>query len=1276
MTWFRVSRWLFPGMCLVVLSGALHVPVVQAQPTLGAGILEVPDSTSAFSTRTWLWNETGLFLHVPFTTDTVEIFDPAGDPIVFIRAVVATPDATSPTGSSVWIWTDSRVLHHVTGTTTTAEILDSNGNALANVRGIIGVPDSTSPSGSSVWIWNGAGVFVHQFSTTTAQEVVITSGLSVLDARGVIGAADATSATGSSVWVWTSAGMYLHQVSTLQVTEITDTLANPLAGVRGVLATDKSTSPTGTGVWIRNGAGVYFHQVATTQAVAITDSGGAALTDVRGMVGVPDSLNPSGTSVWIWNPAGLYLHQFGTTTTTTILDPLGNAHASTRGVIGVADTTQPTGTAVFVWNGAGVYLHQTGTTSTVELTTTAGTALLDARGMVGALDGTSPTGSSVWTWTSSGVFHHVTGTTLMNEITDTLGNVLANVRGLLAAPDPMNGTGSSLWVWNGAGVFRHIIGSTSAEEITDCMGQPLANAWCAISAANFTSPALANVWVRNAQGAYFNEAPLLCMPEVLDLGNSIHTVFYDDPLTGQAIVHNNATVAIPEGGEGAGMTPGRPPFDVQFSGAGVRSGADAAAAAPMPGLSTVVAGSGMQSAPDIGVTLSNNHVAVVVTFKEVPGFGACCSGGACAQVSEMDCTTTGGQYQGDGSQCLGDNDGDGFDDLCTGGVCEPFTYRLDDGTGDLNVGVTHGPGADAHSLAWLNRYTVAFGSETITHVRVAFGNVPLNSPLDVYVWDDPNQDGDPSDAIVVSSASVLSGAADSNVLVEYDIPDITLNAGEVFFAGAIMNSAHGTTPARMDDDGTDEPPTYPPDMHSYFAAGINGAVVDPNDLDASGVNLLAIKQTALDGAIGDGNWMVRPVAPIPFGACCDNLGGCQLLDECDCQLAGGTYMGHGSVCDPTVCTPADIGACCSATGCSEISALDCADVVGQFHGAGTSCIQVNCLCPNGGACCMAGTCATMSEAACTLNGGSYLGFCTFCTADVCTGCQDDADCADGDADGIRDDNCTFSECVGGACVETDIVFADMGGQFGQCGPDGTADGNDRFHALNCFANTDPNGGPADPYMCEPSAPQAYNVDAGGPFGSCAADGVCDGNDAFHALNAFDGTSLCSCPANPAPAIDPIVIATARLILVPHTDHAAPGEVIDVHVYLDTPLKDLRGYQLHVRTRGGRRAELRLIDMGLHQPSVLTARSHSPWSAFNVETRQLLIGLDEPGIPVRPGYLATFTFQVPMTARGTYLIELCHDDRRHDDRTFLFTTDPATRIAIKDSMPALLTITPN
>ena len=73
--------------------------------------------------------------------------------------------------------------------------------------------------------------------------------------------------------------------------------------------------------------------------------------------------------------------------------------------------------------------------------------------------------------------------------------------------------------------------------------------------------------------------------------------------------------------------------------------------------------------------------------------------------------------------------------------------------------------------------------------------------------------------------------------------------------------------------------------------------------------------------------------------------------------------------------------------------------------------------------------------------------------------------------------------------------------------------------------------------------------------------------------------------------------------------------------------------------------LELIDIGINQPNVLDSGSASGtatgkgvsvspelahgggyWTAFNARTRQMVAGLDTPGVAVQPGYLATFSFR--------------------------------------------------
>ncbi len=296
-------------------------------------------------------------------------------------------------------------------------------------------------------------------------------------------------------------------------------------------------------------------------------------------------------------------------------------------------------------------------------------------------------------------------------------------------------------------------------------------------------------------------------------------------------------------------------------------------------------------------------------------------------------------------------------------------------------------------------------------------------------------------------------------------------------------------------------------------------------------------------------------------------------------------------------------------------------------------------------------------------------------------CVDLSDCADVNGDDIRDDNCIWWACIDGVCAGTDVPFADMGGQFGDCAPDGTADNNDRNHALNCFANTDPNGGAA--YACEPHPnhpPVALNVDAGGQFGDCAPDGVCDGNDAFAALNAFGGLSGCSCPEDggPAPTGTTHIAVSERVRLAarPVLGRVAPGDTVAVEVMLDGPLNDLRGYQLHMGVSGGRSGSLTLVDVAIApRPRADHAFNRvGHWVAFNTATAQMVAGLDTPGIASPTGaYLATFTYRVSADARGTFAIEPLADPNDPTHRTFLFPTAPQTRIAVVSVAPARITV---
>ncbi len=380
----------------------------------------------------------------------------------------------------------------------------------------------------------------------------------------------------------------------------------------------------------------------------------------------------------------------------------------------------------------------------------------------------------------------------------------------------------------------------------------------------------------------------------------------------------------------------------------------------------------------------------------------------------------------------------------------------------------------------------------------------------------------------------------------------------------------------------------------------------------------------------DGTCMHEPIAD-----CCKRDIDCDDADRCtvDTCVAGTCIFEHTPDCcrDDIEC---DDGIPCTVDTCFQ-----------------DTCFNLDTVCPDG-------------EVCNTVTGGCGLP------------CGDLGDCADMDGDTIRDDNCVWWDCTaGGTCASIATVFADLGGFLGDCPPDGVSDGNDTFHVLNCFADQDTSG-PGSEYPCEnlPS-PFAYNVDAGGVFGDCQPDGVCDGGDVFHVLAAFGKTTPCTCSdGGPTPQAPPIITERTTLVATRSVRRVRPGHVFDVDVRLGSGIEDLRGYQLHFDVSGGRRGHVAIIDIAIEDRPDAAFAGRGPLEALNVFSGQLFSGLQGPGIEVAAGaYLATITIRVSDDAAGRFSIDLLHDDHDPQARTFLFATPMAGKIAVDGSTAVTIDI---
>ncbi|MDX9976256.1 MAG: hypothetical protein RBU21_24990 [FCB group bacterium] len=173
-----------------------------------------------------------------------------------------------------------------------------------------------------------------------------------------------------------------------------------------------------------------------------------------------------------------------------------------------------------------------------------------------------------------------------------------------------------------------------------------------------------------------------------------------------------------------------------------------------------------------------------------------------------------------------------------------FEYALDDGTGNWTIG----PSQFDAQMMWGNYFDVENGFSTITSISVSFASgVPVGRPVSLLLFDDPTDDLDPRDAVLVSQAVGTTAAAEPNTFFTFAIPDADVAGG--FFVAALMDLFQHEIPARMD-------PQNPRGRSWLFFDG----EIDLDDLGSAPV----IYNMALTPF--NGNWMVRAQAVPEPGA--------------------------------------------------------------------------------------------------------------------------------------------------------------------------------------------------------------------------------------------------------------------------------------------------------------------------------------------------------------------------------------------------------------------------
>ena len=141
---------------------------------------------------------------------------------------------------------------------------------------------------------------------------------------------------------------------------------------------------------------------------------------------------------------------------------------------------------------------------------------------------------------------------------------------------------------------------------------------------------------------------------------------------------------------------------------------------------------------------------------------------------------------------------------------------------DLASGLPNGG-----TMAWMNHYTVRAGSETVGSIWMKWGTVANGTPAVVYLWSDPNGDGDPTDAQVLASAVTVVQNANTPTNTVVAIPGTFVGpAGTSFFAGAIITHQAGEKPVPLDTDVPAGP---------TWLVGDAAGPIDPNNLASAAI---------------------------------------------------------------------------------------------------------------------------------------------------------------------------------------------------------------------------------------------------------------------------------------------------------------------------------------------------------------------------------------------------------------------------------------------------------
>lgn len=191
--------------------------------------------------------------------------------------------------------------------------------------------------------------------------------------------------------------------------------------------------------------------------------------------------------------------------------------------------------------------------------------------------------------------------------------------------------------------------------------------------------------------------------------------------------------------------------------------------------------------------------------------------------------------------------------VATASAAGPVEYAIDDGDGNTNQGP---PSTFDPDTLWGNYFEAVPGGERITSISVAFGpTFPTGGTVKVWLFDDPDDDLDPRNAVPIASAQAEYDGTSGDTFVEFPITPTEVSGG--FFVAANAFLLGGVDrPLRVDTDS-------PGDRSWFFYDGEIDDVA--GDLNAAA---FGTRMDNPDFVIFPGAFMVRAMGE-PAGPAAD-----------------------------------------------------------------------------------------------------------------------------------------------------------------------------------------------------------------------------------------------------------------------------------------------------------------------------------------------------------------------------------------------------------------------